>query len=252
MDYSLYFIATIIFSTLFAIVGLGSSLVLIPIFTLLGIDFMLAKAVGTFANGVTTITATLNNIKLKELNYLLAIPLIIISTIFAMFGAYSSKFIDEIIVQIIFILFILISVIFLFITNLNFYSANQFYKTKFTVYLYISVIAFISGLLGLGGGALYLPLLIYFGLKTKETITTVSSMIPFVSFSAFFTYTTFVTIDWILIAIVAIGSLVGGYLGNKIMHSITEQKYLKIFISIILLAVAIEMGYISWTNLYGA
>ena len=244
MEYGLYFIITLIFSTLFGVVGVGSSLALIPIFTMLGVSFPLAKAVGLFANGITTTVTTMSNIVKKEFDFKELIPLLFLTSIFAILGAFSSKYIDESIEQVLFVLFILTSVVLLFFNTITIVKIKDFKKEKNRIYFFISIIAFVSGLLGLGGGALYLPLLIYFGLQAKKSIITVSSLIPFVSFSAFVTYASFVEIDWILIVVVSVGAFFGGYFGNKIMYKIKDDKHLKYLISMVLIVIAVEMLYV--------
>ncbi len=241
MDYGLYFILTILISALFATIGLGSSLVLIPLLHALGIDFLLAKTVGLFANGVTTLSLSISNIKNKKLNFKMAIPLILIGTVFAILGAYSSSYISESIVKILFLFFIIISIIMLFVSNFFAHSSNIMHTSKIVLYIIVAIIAFISALLGLGGGALYLPLLIYFGLQTKESIVMVSAMIPAVSLSGFAAYATFVTIDWTLILVVGIGAIIGGLIGKRLLHRIHSQKVVKLLITSVLVAVIVQI-----------
>jgi uncharacterized protein len=236
LEYALYFFITLGVSTLFAIVGLGSSLVMIPIFTFFGIDFNLAKAMGLFINGTTTLSITVRNIKEESLRCRKVAPLVIISAIFALLGAYASNYISETFVKSLFVSFILLSLILLFSVNRENKITQNYNKAIFMIF--IGFVAFVSGLIGVGGGLVYLPLLLYIGIRTKESIATTSALIPIVSFSAFFTYVTFVSIDWILLGVVSIGAILGGYFGHKITCKMENEKYLKIVISIFLLVIA--------------
>jgi uncharacterized membrane protein YfcA len=241
IDYLSYFLLTLSFSTLFAIVGVGSSLALIPLFSIMGMDFNSAKMLGLVANGVTTSFVTIKNILAKNIDYKFVIPLVVLTSFFAIFGAGISRFIDELIVQILFVSFIFLSMFFMFgVLKDN----NKHYKfSKFQLYFIISVIALVAGLLGVGGGAFYLPFLIYIGYSTKNSISSVSTLIPFISFSAFYMYSTYVPIDWVLLFIVSIGAILGGFIGQKIMYSIENEYYLKIFISGILILISFLMIY---------
>ena len=96
----------------------------------------------------------------------------------------------------------------------------------------------LSGLLGVGCGALIIPLLIFLGYNAKEAGIAVSMVIPFSSFGAFSTYLSFVEMDWTLLAVVTVAAIFGGYLGNWIMHFKLSSAQVKKFIVIILYLLA--------------
>jgi len=248
-EYILYFFLTLIVSTLFAIIGLGSSLLLIPLFSILGVEFNLAKMAGLLANGTTTIVMSVNNIKSKLLDTKKIIPLIIITTFFAIFGAYSSNFVSQNIIKIIFLFFIALSLFLLYMSNMKVRKSLKDYSFIPIVGI-MAIIAFFSGLIGVGGGGAYLPLLLYFGIKIKQSIAITSALIPTISFSAFFTYLFFVDINWYLLSYVLFGAAFGGYLGNIIMNKINDDKYLKIIIAILLVWTAIYMIYLEFLQGY--
>ena len=240
-DYINYFLLTLSFSTLFAVVGVGSSLVLIPLFSLMGMDFNSAKMLGLVANGVTTSFITIKNIFARNIDYRFVLPIVLLTSLFALLGAGISKYIDEFIVQILFVLFILLSLLLMFGVLKD--SSKNLKISKSQAYFIIPIIALVAGLLGVGGGALYLPFLIYIGYSTKKSISIVSTLIPFVSFSAFYMYSTYVPIDWVLIFIVSTGAVIGGFIGQKIMSFIKNEYYLKIFIAVILFLISFLMIY---------
>lgn len=247
LEYALYFFITLIASTTFAIIGVGSSLALIPLFTLMGVDFTFAKAVGLFANGTTTFFASINNIRHKLLDIKKVVPYLFFSIVFAVFGAQSSNYISESIVKVLFVLFIFLSLYLMYIAHNK--ENEQYRYTNTKTYLFISTIAFVGGLIGVGGGIVYLPLFIYFGFKTKESIAITTTLIPFVSFSAFFTYASFVKFDWLLLALVGFGAVLGGYFGNSIMHRIKNEKLLRILISVVLIFLALDMLSVNFGEL---
>ncbi len=209
----------------------------------MGIDFLVAKAIGTFANGITTSVTTVSNIIKGMLDYKLILPLLFLSIIFSSIGAFSSNIISENIVKIIFVIFILISIVLIFINTML--VSKTIKQNNNYLLFYVVPISFVSGLLGVGGGILYLPLFIYLGIQIKKSIVTISALIPFVSFSAFLTYSTFVDIDYVLLFCVACGAIIGGYIGNKIMYKIKNEKYLKYFLSVILLLISFEMIFVN-------
>ncbi len=238
--YELYFILSIVFSAIFAIVGVGSSLALIPLFVSMGIDFVCAKALGLFANGVSTAFISYQNIKNNLVDIKFIAPIFFMTTISSSIGAYFSKFINQNLLETIFGFFILFSIYLMFRKE---GSINIDNKTYNKTYLYIVsiFIALIAGSLGVGGGAIFLPLFIYIGISVKKSINMVSFLIPFISLSAFFTYITYIEIDLIILFLVGFGALIGGFLGNKISKSIKNEKYLKYLISILLIIMGIKM-----------
>ena len=239
MDYLLYFGLTFVFATLFGVIGLGSSLVLIPVLSLLGVEFNFAKAIGLFVNGITTLSITIKNLKSGVLSFVEIVPYLIVSIVFASIGAQTTVFISQHIVQVLLLLFIFLSVIMMF-SHLHFKPSQQEHSLVFIGSI-IAVIAFVGGLLGVGGGAVYLPLFMLLGMTTKKSISLTSVLIPFVSFSGFASYATFVQIDWILLSIVGSAAMLGGVAAYSITNKIDNDKFLKALIAFILLGVSIAM-----------
>jgi len=74
-----------------------------------GIPISVAKPVGLFYNTISLTGASVNNIKNKRLDFKLGIPIIIFSFLFAIVGAYLSKYIASPIVLLMFVSFLLFS-----------------------------------------------------------------------------------------------------------------------------------------------
>ncbi len=240
MDYIEYFLITLGVSSFFAMGGVGSAVALVPIFDMLGLGFNIAKTIALFINTSTTVTASIMNLKRGVLDARFAFSLVISSMILSPLGAYSSKFINVSSVKWGFLTFLVFSATMMMFSKKE---AKFKYEKKWILYLIGAIVGFISGLLGIGGGALVMPLMILLGFDAKKMAIAVSFMIPFSTFSAFLSYISFVKIDWMLLVITAIAAILGGYIGNAVMHFKLEAKHIKKIIAILLYILAIKMGY---------
>ena len=240
MFYAEIFLITFILSTLFALGGIGSATALVPILDMIGLNFNFAKAIGLFVNTSTTITSSIMNIKRKVLDIKFAFPLAVSLALTAPIGAYLSKFIPEYFVKALFVLF-------LFFAGSMILFGKKEQKFNFTSPFIMpvlgSIVGIISGLLGIGGGSLLLPVLIMLGFDAKKVAVAMSFVIPFSTFTAFITYLSFTKIDWLLLIIAAIGAMLGGVVGNYIMHFHLNQKQIKKIIGVLMYLIAIKMAF---------
>ncbi|MBA1432427.1 MAG: sulfite exporter TauE/SafE family protein [Epsilonproteobacteria bacterium] len=237
-DYLLYAIITLLLSTLFSMGGAGAGVALIPILSFLGLDFNVAKAVGLFARASTTITSSIMNIKRKAVEYKFVFLIAVTMLIFALIGAYSSSFIDESLVKFLFMLLLFYSA-----SMMMFGKKKALFHTesKYILFVVGSGVGFVTGLLGVGGGNILIPLLALLGYAPKKVAVAVSFVVPFSALGSFFTYATYITLDWVLLLVVALSAIVGGYIGNYLMHFKLQQSHIKKLMAGILYLLALKL-----------
>lgn len=102
----------------------------------------------------------------------------------------------------------------------------------------------ISGFFASGGGLILVPAYVYIlGLNEKEArATSVLCILPMVIVTAFFYYKSSF-FDWKLGVLCAIGGIVGGIVGAKLLKKIPD-KYLKIVFAAFLIYSGIYMTFL--------
>ncbi len=236
--YLLYFTISLLLSTLFSLAGAGAGIAVIPVLHFLGIEFNLAKAVGLFVGFSTTATSTLMNIKRKVLDIKFVLPLALMLFIFAPIGAQLSRFVDKETVKVVFAIFLIISA-----SMMMFFKrkAKTNYQKPWILIVLGIIIGLLAGLLGVGGGNMLLPILILLGYKPKRVAVAVSFAVPLSAFTSFLSYASFVKMDWILLSVATLGAILGGYIGNYLMHFKLSQSQIKKIIAVILYLLAAKM-----------
>ena len=114
-----------------------------------------------------------------------------------------------------------------------------------TVLIMIGLLAgSLSGLLGIGGGILIIPLLIIFlGLTQLEAQgTALFSMLPPIGILAAINYYKEGFVKWEYAIIISLAFVIGGYFGSKISLNISPQIVRRVF-GIIMLIGAIKLIY---------
>jgi uncharacterized membrane protein YfcA len=107
------------------------------------------------------------------------------------------------------------------------------------ILLFIGLFAgILSGLIGIGGGIIMVPLLLLLGLSQHESQGTSLAVlsVPVTALAAF-NYYKEGYVDWKYAAIIAVFFVIGGYIGSKFAIQIDEKILKKIF-GVILLLVA--------------
>jgi len=219
--------------------GIGSAVALVPILNLFGIDLNQAKAIGLFVNTSSTLTGAIMNIKRKTVDFSIALPLIITTSLFAPLGAYLSQFIDEAIVKTLLSFFLISSA-----TLMLFHQKpprEEHFMSTWILYLLGAVVGFFSGILGIGGGAYIILALLFLGFDAKRITYAVTLVIPFSTLFAFLTYLSFVDIPFMLLLICAFAAMLGGFLGNRLMHYKLNSSHIKKIIVFILYLTALKL-----------
>ena len=176
----------------------------------------LAKALGLFVNTASTITASVMNFRRGVLEIGFAVPLVISILIATPIGAWSSQYVPREVIEVMLVAFLLVAA---FLKLFSKRSTVVTYDRPWVLYLIGGSVGVVSGMLGVGGGSLMMPALILLGFDAKKAARAISFVIPFSSAGAFFTYLSFTDMNWALLGVVAVAAILGGYLGERIMHN---------------------------------
>ena len=104
-----------------------------------------------------------------------------------------------------------------------------------------SIIGFIVGLLGRGGGSFVVPTLLFLGFSPKRTAATSAFVCTFSALSGFIAHAQYGSIDWTLALTGSIAAIIGSQLGSRFMVKKVKSETLKIIFSIVLILIGIEL-----------
>lgn len=102
-------------------------------------------------------------------------------------------------------------------------------------------IGFLAGLLGIGGGFLFVPILIALGYPTKQAAATSSFVVIFSSFSGFAGHLSEGHFDLPLLFGAGLAVVVASQLGAHLMKRKMKAKWLKQMFGVLLIGVAVKL-----------
>jgi len=229
-------LASFLLSLLFSLGGLGSAVALIPVLVFLGVPFSLARPAGLFTNFITTLSASLHNLKEGLIDFRLALPLLVSAFLFAPLGAYASTVIPEKVVGIAFTLFLF------FAAAMVYTPKRELFKVESPLYpVFVGALSgFVSGLLGIGGGGLISPLLIVAGYNPKRVVPVTAFVVVFSSLSAFLAYFKLGRVDWGITLAAAVPAAFAGYLGALITHRYLSPSQVKKLLGVVFIILGVK------------
>ena len=239
---SIFFLIT---SILYSSVGFGGGSTYLALMLIWEIPFYIIPILALCCNIIVVSGNSINYVRSGNLNLNLLIPYLVGSIPFAFFGASISisKELFEI------ILFIILSIagILLLIKNKS-YGNDQIKINSIpkSVSVFIgSIIGFISGIVGIGGGIFLSPILFLMKAGYPKHIATAASLFILINsiFGVAGQLTKNIVFDeflnyWPLFVCV----LVGGQIGNLLNIKFLSNKTLTIITSVLVIFVSIRMG----------
>lgn len=231
-------------TTVLTLAGVGAAFILIPIYLSLGIELHTSMSTALLLNCIAMIFASINYMRERLILWRLALPILITATILSPLGAYSSQYFPRNILLTLFILFLIFAA-----SMMLFYkpqtSDQQIYSgAKLAVGIGVGAVAgFVGGLLGVGGGNIIVPALVWLGVEAKKASATTSFVVIFSSFSGFLGRASLGQLNTHLLLFTVAGSIAGAIIGSWLLTKKLKNRQIKIAIGIILYFIALKMGY---------
>jgi uncharacterized membrane protein YfcA len=242
LTYIIAGIATFGFTTVLSIAGVGAAFILIPVFLAMGIPLLTAMSTALLLNSVAMIFASITYARQRLIVFKSAIPILVVAAILSPLGARTAEHLPEDLLKWLFVGFLIFAG-----SMMLFYRARERQieiSTKKSVSYGLgvgSLAGYIGGLLGVGGGNIIVPVLVWLGFNPKKAAATTAFIVIFSSLSGFFGHVSVGNINLWLLSLCALGSVSGAILGAYLMTKKLSAGQVKIAIGVILYIIALKM-----------
>ncbi len=231
---------------IFSMLGLGGAMLYIPVFTWFGFDLKeVAIPTGLFLNSITALSAAIYYYRAKMVDVKGAAPIILAAIIAAPIGAHFTHLIPTD------ILITLFSIAMIAAGSKMLLSASHKEPTSLLAFKKRAIltgtaglfIGFTSGLLGIGGGFLFVPMMMAVGYPTKQAAATSAFIVLFSSFSGFLGHAAEGHFNWQVLIFCTIAVIIGAQIGAKVMKEKMKARWIKQMFGILLIFVAIKFSW---------
>ena len=237
----LFFVTALIYSS----VGFGGGSTYLAILLIWGVPYTIFPVIALVCNIIVVSGNSVNFIRSKNINFNLLFPYLIGSIPFAFIG--GSITIEKSLFEILLFCVLLVAGIFLLIESKSF-NKEQIKINKIPRLISISIgsiIGFMSGLVGIGGGIFLSPLLFLMKAGYPRHITSSASL--FILINSIFGIAGQLTKDQILDQVtnywpLFLAVLIGGQIGSLLNIKFLSNKILALLTSFLVIFVAIRMG----------
>ena len=237
----LFFVTALIYSS----VGFGGGSTYLAILLIWGVPYTIFPVIALVCNIIVVSGNSINFIRSKNINFNLLFPYLIGSIPFAFIG--GSIKIEKSLFEILLFCVLLVAGIFLLIESKSF-NKEQIKINKIPRLISISIgsiIGFMSGLVGIGGGIFLSPLLFLMKAGYPRHITSSASL--FILINSIFGIAGQLTKDQVLDQVtnywpLFLAVLIGGQIGSLLNIKFLSNKILALLTSFLVIFVAIRMG----------
>lgn len=231
--------ATLLFTTVLTIVGVGSAFVLVPVFVALGVEVHAAIATGLLLNTIGMSFASVRYARRGLVEWRTAIPIMVVAAALSPLGAWVSQGLDRTVLLAMFGAFL----VFAAGMMLFYRPAAGARSTSSRALLAYGVgvgglAGFVGGLLGVGGGNLIVPVLVWLGFAPKKASGTSAAVVVVSSFSGFLSHAGMGALQPVLLGWTAPASALGAMLGAWLMTEKLRGRQVKVLVAFVLLTVA--------------
>jgi len=261
LEYLKFFGIGILDGVIAGLLGIGGGVLIIPILLYItNVEVRSATAISTVQVFFASSFGALFNWLQKNINFRYALIFGISSGITYFFGSYFTKFIPENIIIIIYLGTVILALILFYIKKKNRKTNNSPELAVRRVpsqmdYLKIIPIAIIAGfsfgVLGVGGGFLYVPLLVLlFNLPLKVAIGTSLMIVLCNAIPGIIGKLLTIRFDIFIGLAVALGAIAGSKIGTYINKKVSE-KVIKIIFTILLAVIIARVAWDLYTSFSG-
>lgn len=225
-----------------SMIGLGGGFVIVPALTFAGFPPTLAASDSLFAAFCNAVASTLSYAKQKRIVYSLGLKLALLSIPGTVLGAYISDEISASVFKILFGIVLIASSVYIYSRRKM--EPKEYNLSKQMMMLAIGASFFagiISSLFGIGGGTVFVPLMVVaIGLSMKLAAPTSQFILMFAAASGMIVHSLLGHPDYVQAGLLSIGAFTGGIVGSKISSRVDERK-LKIFVTLVLAITSIKL-----------
>jgi len=237
----LFFVTALIYSS----VGFGGGSTYLAILLIWGVPYTIFPVIALVCNIIVVSGNSINFIRSKNINFNLLFPYLIGSIPFAFIG--GSIKIEKSLFEILLFCVLLVAGIFLLIESKSF-NKEKIKINQISRLISISIgslIGFMSGLVGIGGGIFLSPLLFLMKAGYPRHITSSASL--FILINSIFGIAGQLTKDQVLDQVITywplfLSVLIGGQIGSLLNIKFLSNKILALLTSFLIIFVAIRMG----------
>ena len=227
-----------------SMIGLGGGIVVVPVLTFFGFSPTLAASNSLFAAFSNAVGSTISYSRQKRIDYSIGLKLGLLSIPGTILGAYLSSDVTPGIFKILFGLVLVSSAVYIFLRKKI--ETKEKNLTKQMIVFVISASFFagiISSFFGIGGGTVFVPLMVVgIGMTMKMAAPTSQFILLFASLSGIITHSILGHPDFLQAGLLAAGAFVGGIIGARISLDIKERS-LQILVSAIIIISAIKLFF---------
>jgi uncharacterized membrane protein YfcA len=245
-------------STLFSMLGMGGGILYVPILLLAGFGMSSAPSISLILIAATSLAALSHFSKKNKVDWKLALVIDPPTDVMAFVGGYFSTLIAEPVLRTILIVILMLAGT-LMLKNRQktmlpreqnehwWLWHREFHGDRYTVNLPLVLtatasIGLLSGMLGITGGIIKLPLMVLLcGVPMDIAIATSTVMVAVTALSGIAGHAMQGQVDWHTGLILAIAAVIGGTIGSRISVSMNKAR-LKKWFGVAVWIIAIRMA----------
>ncbi|MEM1650432.1 MAG: sulfite exporter TauE/SafE family protein [Sulfolobales archaeon] len=226
--------------------GLGGGFLMVPLLNIAGVSMKIAVGTSAAAIFFNAISATIAYARYGYIAYRAGLLISITASVSAYVGALLTRYIDVDTLRIIFGAILILVAIRVASTREKSGSSQLHKAIQWDIKTYATLLGggilagLASGLLGVGGGVVNVPLLTHLGAAMHVAVATSSMAITLTSVSSAVTHYTLGNIDMVLLALLVPMLIIGAQVGARIARR-TRSQTLRRGFAVVLVFIAVRM-----------